>query len=160
MAIYLSMQRVRFSSPDAYQKFSVVFGDVRHHLMTKTGFITSRGGSIPTTPPGTTRSASGPARKPSTTGTWTRITSTPRRGLPTERSWKTSSPTSRWPAPGSCGSARACGLLQDKPYDLAHEQAVLAEPCPKCGFHFPVMSETPNSTAVFKDLATVAGLGD
>ena len=25
MAIYLSMQRVRFSSPDAYQKFKVVF---------------------------------------------------------------------------------------------------------------------------------------
>jgi len=31
------------------------------------------------------------------------------------------------------------------------EQAVLAEPCPKCGYHFPMMPETPESTAVFKD---------
>ena len=32
MAIYLSMQRVRFSSTDDYEKFKIVFGDVRHHL--------------------------------------------------------------------------------------------------------------------------------
>ncbi len=31
-----------------------------------------------------------------------------------------------------------CGTLQDKEYDLAAEQKVLAEPCPKCGFNFPV----------------------
>ena len=37
--MYLSMQRVRFSSPDAYDKFRTVFSDVRHHLMTKPGFI-------------------------------------------------------------------------------------------------------------------------
>jgi len=46
-----------------------------------------------------------------------------------------------------------CGLLQDKPYDLAAEQKTLAEPCPNCGFNFPVAQETPNSTAVFKDIA-------
>jgi hypothetical protein len=28
----------------------------------------------------------------------------------------------------------------------------LAEPCPKCGFNFPVAQETANSTAVFKDV--------
>ncbi len=39
MAVYLSMQRVRFSSPDAYDKFRTVFNDVRHHLMTKPGFL-------------------------------------------------------------------------------------------------------------------------
>ncbi len=39
MGIYLSMQRVRFSSPDAYDKFRTVFTDVRHHLMTKPGFL-------------------------------------------------------------------------------------------------------------------------
>ena len=37
--MYLSMQRVRFSSPDAYDKFRTVFNDVRHHLMTKPGFL-------------------------------------------------------------------------------------------------------------------------
>ncbi len=38
-AIYLSMQRVRFSSPDAYEKFKVVFADTRNHLMTLPGFL-------------------------------------------------------------------------------------------------------------------------
>jgi heme-degrading monooxygenase HmoA len=33
------MQRVRFSSPDAYEKFKVVFADTRHHLMELPGFI-------------------------------------------------------------------------------------------------------------------------
>ena len=39
MAVYLSMQRVRFSSPDAYDKFLVVFGDVRNHLKDLPGFM-------------------------------------------------------------------------------------------------------------------------
>ena len=39
MAVYLSMQRVRFSSPDAHDKFRIVFNEVRHHLMTKPGFL-------------------------------------------------------------------------------------------------------------------------
>ena len=29
MAVYQSMQRVRFSSPDGYEKFKVIFSDVR-----------------------------------------------------------------------------------------------------------------------------------
>jgi len=43
--------------------------------------------------------------------------------------------------------------LQDTPYDLAHEQQTLGAPCAKCGYVFPVMPETPSSTAVFKDSA-------
>ena len=39
---------------------------------------------------------------------------------------------------------------------LAAEQAVLREQCPKCGFHFPYMTETPSSFAVFKDIAPAA----
>ena len=46
-----------------------------------------------------------------------------------------------------------CAHIQDRPYDLHQEQAVLAEPCPRCGYHFPVMGETRESTAVFKDAA-------
>jgi hypothetical protein len=43
--------------------------------------------------------------------------------------------------------------VQDKAYELAQEQHTLAEPCPKCEFHFPVMSPTASSMAVFKDAA-------
>ena len=46
-----------------------------------------------------------------------------------------------------------CGHVQDKTFDLHREQETLAEPCPNCQFNFPVMSETANSTAVFKDAA-------
>ena len=47
-----------------------------------------------------------------------------------------------------------CGKFLDKPYDLTKEQAVLEEPCPGCGFHLPVMNETPSSFAVFKDASS------
>ena len=39
MAIYQSMQRVRFSSTDDYEKFKIVFADVRHHLKSLPGFL-------------------------------------------------------------------------------------------------------------------------
>jgi hypothetical protein len=45
-----------------------------------------------------------------------------------------------------------CALIQDTPYDLHMEQAVLAAPCPKCGFHFPMTREMADSTAVFRDV--------
>jgi hypothetical protein len=39
MSIYLSMQRVPFSRPDAYEKFKVLFADTRRHLMELPGFL-------------------------------------------------------------------------------------------------------------------------
>jgi hypothetical protein len=45
-----------------------------------------------------------------------------------------------------------CNEVQDKAYELAQEQAVLREQCPKCGFHFPYLTEQPSSFAVFKDV--------
>jgi heme-degrading monooxygenase HmoA len=39
MAIYLSMQMVRFSSTDGYENFKTVFSDVRNHLKTLPGFM-------------------------------------------------------------------------------------------------------------------------
>ncbi len=39
VSVYLSMQRVRFSSPDAYEKFKLVFSDTRNHLMQLPGFL-------------------------------------------------------------------------------------------------------------------------
>jgi len=35
---------------------------------------------------------------------------------------------------------------------LKKEQAVLAVPCPQCGFNFPRLGTTPTSFAVFKDV--------
>jgi len=45
-----------------------------------------------------------------------------------------------------------CGLVEDRVFDLAREQAELAVPCPKCGFNFPTLPETKNnSNAVYQD---------
>lgn len=47
-----------------------------------------------------------------------------------------------------------CAKITDQPYGLECEQKVLAQPCPQCGFKFPMMPETTDSTAVFKDVAS------
>jgi heme-degrading monooxygenase HmoA len=168
MPIYLSMQRVRFSSPDAYEKFKVhviillqfasadifkvLFADTRRHLMTLPGFLHL---------------------------TWWEH--------PDDRSWynECSFWTSRgalydwhkntyhkycksWAANGAIMEdiitnfelvgtrlirvCPVCNKAEDKKYNLAEEQAVLREICPQCGFHFPVLDETPSSFAVFKDV--------
>jgi len=69
MAIYQSMQRVRFSSTDDYEKFKIVFGDVRHHLKSLPGFLHLTWWTHPQDPTWITRSVSGPATRPLTTGT-------------------------------------------------------------------------------------------
>ncbi|KAH7269334.1 uncharacterized protein BKA55DRAFT_588085 [Fusarium redolens] len=136
MPIYLSMQRVRFSSPDAYEKLKVLFADTRRHLMTLPGFLHL---------------------------TWWEH--------PDDRSWYNE--CSFWTSRGALydwhkntyhkyckdlvgtrllRACPVCNLTQDKKYNLAEEQAVLHEQCPQCGFHFPVLEETPSSFAVFKDV--------
>jgi hypothetical protein len=39
MAIYQSMQRVRFRSAGDYEQFKLIFAGVRHHLKTLPGFL-------------------------------------------------------------------------------------------------------------------------
>jgi heme-degrading monooxygenase HmoA len=152
VSVYLSMQRVRFSSPDAYLKFAVVFGDVRHHLMTKPGFIHLTWWVHPDDPTWYNE-----------VSFWASKEATMAWHMDTYHKY-----AKTWAANGAImediitnfdlESTRllricpTCGLLQDKEFDLRQEQAVLAQPCPQCGFHFPVMAETANSTAVFKDI--------
>jgi hypothetical protein len=125
VSIYLSMQRVRFSSASGYEKFKSIFADVRQHL----------------------------------------------KSLPALQDWHMNTyhkHAKEWAAQSGAilediitnfelASTRllricpVCNKLQDKPFDLAKEQQVLAQPCPQCGYHFPVMPEMPSSFAVFKD---------
>ena len=156
MPIYLSMQRVRFSSPDAYEKFKVVFADTRHHLMQLPGFLHL---------------------------TWWEHPDD--RGWFNECSFWTSKDAlydwhmdtyhkhaKAWATNGAIMEdiitnfelvgtrllriCPCCNELQDKVYELAQEQAVLSEQCPKCGFHFPVLAQQPSSFAVFKDAPLTA----
>jgi heme-degrading monooxygenase HmoA len=154
MSIYQSMQRVRFSSLDNYEKFKVVFADVRHHLMTLPGFLHLTWWIHPQDP------------------TWHNEVSfwTSFEAL---KDWHMNTyhkHAKEWAVRTGCimediitnfefKNARlirvcpTCALIQDKPYDLHQELAVLAEPCPKCGYHFPVMAATRESSAIFKDAA-------
>jgi heme-degrading monooxygenase HmoA len=153
MAIYLSMQRVRFSSADGYEKFKMVFADVRNHLKKHPGFLHLTWWEHPDDP------------------TWFNEVSfwTSKEAL---NSWHMDTyhkHAKEWAARGAImediitnfelTSTRllrvcpCCGNFNDRKYDLAHEQYELSIPCQKCGFHFPVLAETPNSTAVYQDQA-------
>ena len=152
MSIYLSMQRVRFSSPDGYEKFKVIFADTRNHLMKLAGFLHLTWWVHPEDP------------------TWFNEVSfwLNRESL---RDWHMDiyhKHAKGWAARGAIMEdiitnfvlqgtrllrvCPCCGLVEDKAFDLNLEQKTLAEPCPKCNFTFPVMSPTPSSFAVFKDI--------
>ena len=159
MSVYLSMQRVRFSSPDGYEKFRVVFGDVRNHLMGLPGFLHLTWWNHPDDP------------------TWyNEVSFWASKEAVTDWHMNTYHKHAKeWAAGGAIMEdiitnfelvgtrllriCPTCGKLQDGTYELTQEQAVLAEPCPQCGFHFPVLGETVNSTAVFKDLVGVESNG-
>lgn len=154
MAIYLSMQRVRFSSNDGYEKFKMVFADTRNHLKLVPGFLHLTWWVHPEDP-----------RWFNEVSLWT--------SKEAVNDWHNNTyhkHAKEWAARGAVMEdivtnfelvgtrllrvCPCCGELQDKPYDLLREQATLAVPCPKCGFHFPMMPETPSSMAVFKDFAS------
>jgi heme-degrading monooxygenase HmoA len=159
MSVYLSMQRVRFSSPDAYLKFKVVFGDVRHHLMTLPGFLHLTWWQHPDDP------------------TWYNEVSfwASQEALTDWHMNTYHKHAKEWAAGGAIMEdiitnfalvgtrllriCPTCGKFQDSSFDLTQEQATLAEPCPQCGFHFPVLGETVTSSAVFKDLVSVPSNG-
>ena len=133
MGIYLSMQRVRFSSPDAYDKFRTVFTDVRHHLMTKPGFLHLTWWEHPDE-----------AGWYNEVSMWTSKEAVDDWHMDTYHKH-----AKEWAANGAIMEdiitnfestatrllriCPTCGTLQDKAYDLAAEQKTLAEPCPKCG---------------------------
>ena len=158
MPIYQSMQRVRFSSPDGYEKFKLLFGEVRNQLKTLPGFLHLTWWVHPKDPAWYNEIS-----------IWTSFEALKDWHMNTyhkqAKAWAVRSgaimediitnfelKNTRLIRVCPC-----CANIADKAYDLHHEQAVLAEPCPKCGFQFPVMPETEDSTAVFKDVSPAVG---
>ena len=153
MAIYLSMQRVRFSSADGYEKFKTVFKDVRNHLPKLPGFMHLTWWTHPDDPTWYNE-----------VSFWTSKDALDAWHMETyhknAKEWAARSGTimediiTNFELAGTrlLRICPCCGEFQDKPYDLKKEQAVLAEPCPKCGFHFPRLENQPTSFAVFKDI--------
>ena len=155
MAIYQSMQRVRFSSADGYKKFQMLFADVRRHLKPLPGFLHLTWWVHPDDP------------------TWFNEVSfwTSKEALQDWHMTIYHKHAKAWAAQGAIMEdiitnfelkstcllrvCPCCGHVQDKTFDLHREQETLAEPCPTCQFNFPVMPETTNSTAVFKDAAEI-----
>jgi hypothetical protein len=96
MAIYQSMQRVRFSSPDGYAKFKLLFGEVGTQLKTLPGFLHLTWWVHPTGPELVQRGQ--PVDQPGSPQGLAHerlTTSRPRSGrFEAAPSWRTSSPTS------------------------------------------------------------------
>jgi heme-degrading monooxygenase HmoA len=158
MAMYQSMQRVRFSSPDGYEKFKVVFANVRSHLKKLPGFVhltwwihaddptwyneVSFWTSFDTLKEWHQNVYHKNAKE------WAVRTGAIMEDIITNFEFKNARLIRVCPT---------CAFIEDKAYDLGEEMAVLAAPCPKCGFTFPVMPETKTSTALFKDVAKTSG---
>lgn len=152
MSVYLSMQRVRFSSPDGYEKFKVLFADTRNHLKPLPGFLHLTWWVHPEDP------------------TWFNEISlwTSKESLQDWHANTYHKHAKAWAARGAIMediitnfelvSTRllrvcpVCGLVEDRAFALEREQQTLAVPCPQCQFNFPVMPETVSSMAVFKDV--------
>lgn len=152
MSLYQSMQRVRFSSPDNYEKFRLVFGDVRSHLKSLPGFLHLTWWTHPVDPSWHNEVSfwsSYEALKDwhlnayhKSAKDWAVRTGAIMEDIITNFEFKNARLIRVCPT---------CAHIDDTPYDLTQEQAVLAKPCPTCGFHFPVCPEFSDSTAVFKD---------
>jgi heme-degrading monooxygenase HmoA len=153
MPIYQSMQRVRFSSPDSYAKYKLLFGEVRNQLKKLPGFLHLTWWVHPQD-----------SSWYNEISLWTSFEAL--------RDWHMNTyhkHAKEWAVRSGAimediitnfelKSTRlirvcpCCAEITDKRYDLEYEQRALAELCPKCGFHFPVMAETADSTAVFRDV--------
>src|SRR6202167_898717 len=153
MAIYQSMQRVRFSSPDGYAKFKLLFSEVGTQLKTLTGFLHLTWWGHPQDP-----------NWYNEISLWTSLDALVAWHMndyhKQAKAWAVRSgaimediitnfelKNTRLIRVCPC-----CALISDKAYDLHQEQKALAERCPKCGFQFPVMAETSDSTAVVRDV--------
>ena len=152
MGIYLSMQRVRFSSPDAYDKFRTVFSNVRHHLMSKPGFIHLTWWEHPDEP-GWYNEISMWASKEAVND-WHMDTYHKH-----AKEWAANGAIMEdiitnfeFAGRGCSASAPPAARCRTRSTTCHASRRPSSEPCPKCGFIFPVAAETPNSTSVFKDV--------
>ena len=153
MGIYQSMQRVRFSSPDGYLKFMLLFGETRNQLKTLPGFLHLTWWVHPKD-----------ASWYNEVSFWTSFEALKDWHMNTyhkaAKEWAVRSgaimediiTNFELKSTRLIRVCPCCALITDKAYDLHHELQALAERCPKCGFQFPVMAETSDSTAVFKDV--------
>jgi heme-degrading monooxygenase HmoA len=155
----MTMGRIRFSSPGAYESFKVLFAETRHHLMKLPGFIHL---------------------------TWWEHPEDP--NLFCEISiWASKEAVNEWHRNGFHQHAKmwaqngaimealinnftldgnrilrmcpTCHDAQSEPYDLETEQVRVRQVCPTCGFHFPYMTETPSSFMVGKDIPVQSANG-
>ena len=157
MLVYQSMQRVRFKSPDDYLKFQAVFADCHHHLMKLAGFLHLTWWVHPDD-----RSWYNEV------SFWTSYEALKDWHLNVyhkhAKAWavRSGAITEDIITNFEFKNARlirvcpTCADISDTPYALNEEQAVLAQPCRVCGFHFPTTPNNNRSTAVFKDVLPIA----
>lgn len=154
MSVYLSMQRVRFSSPDGYEKFKAVFSNVRHQLKNVPGFMHLTWWVHADDPTWFNE-----------VSFWTNFEAL--------RDWHSNvyhKHAKEWAVRTGAimedvitnfelkntrliRVCPCCGTASDKSYELEAEQETLAKACDICGYRFPVTEETESSTALYKDVA-------
>ncbi|KXT05497.1 hypothetical protein AC578_3751 [Pseudocercospora eumusae] len=154
MTIYLSMQRVRFSSPAAYDNFKVLFADTHRHLVQLPGFLHLSWWEHPDDKSRDDEFSMWTSR--GALCEWHKDTYHKHcKAWASKVSWDLKALQEAIVTNFELAGTRrlrvcpVCDHLQDKKYDLAMEQEVVREQCPQCLFHCPVLEETPSSFAVF-----------
>ena len=115
MAIYLSMQRVRFSSADGYEKFKMLFSDTRNHLKKHAGFLHLTWWVHPDDPAWFNEVSLWTSKEALNSWHMDTYHKNARPGPRAAPSWRTLSPTSSSRAPACSGCARAAVSYRTSP---------------------------------------------
>ena len=151
MSYYMSMQSVRFRSPNDYERFKMLFANVAEHLNELDGFIHLTWWEHPDDPNWFNEVSIW--RDKAATAQW--HNNGYHKYL---KKWGLSGPiiediVTNWECVES-KIMRLCPACQHgtrEDFDLKDEQGTKAESCPQCGFKYPQLTTTRSNFAVFKD---------
>lgn len=150
MAYYMSMQSVRFRSPNDYERFKMLFKNVQQHLRKLDGFIHLTWWEHPDDPAWFNEVSIWTSKE--ATNAW--HTNGYHQYL---KQWGLSGPiiediVTNW----ECVESKimrlcpVCGEGLRENFDLRDEVTTKTIPCSKCGFVYPCLENTASSFATFR----------
>ncbi len=150
MTYYMSMQSVRFRSPNDYERFKMLFRNVGEHLRKLDGFIHLTWWEHPDDPSWFNEVSIWTSKE--ATMQW--HTNGYHKYL---KVWGLSGPiiediVTNWECVES-KIMRLCPVCKEgvrENFDLREERGAKATPCRKCGFQFPQLEDTDSGFAVFR----------
>ena len=151
MAYYMSMQTIRFRSPNYYEQFKMLLSNVDEHLKKLDGFVHLTWWAHPEDPNWFNEISIWTSKE--STDAW--HANGYQKYL---TQWGVSGPAienmvTNW----ECVESKimrvcpVCGQASGESFDLKDQAAALTAACGGCGFRFPRLESTPSNFALFRD---------